>query len=50
MSRVQLALNMSDINAAFAFNSKMFNSESVDVCCATTPSKSVTLTSKTGCC
>ncbi len=75
MSRVQLALNVSDINEAIAFYSKMFNTEPAkvregyanfaisdsevfgsapidggEVCCATTPSESVTLTPKTGCC
>jgi len=50
MSRVQLAPNVSDIDEAIAFYSKMFNTASADVYCATTPSESVTLTPKTGCC
>jgi predicted enzyme related to lactoylglutathione lyase len=50
MSRVQLALNVSNIDEAIAFYSKMFNTASADVYCATAPSESVNLTSKTGCC
>jgi len=50
MSRVQLAPNVSDIDEAIAFYSKMFNTASADAYCATTPSESVTLTPKTGCC
>lgn len=51
MSRVQLALNVSDINEAIAFYSKMFNTEPADACCATSsPVESVSLSTKPGCC
>ena len=51
VSRVQLALNVSDIDEAIAFYSKMFTMESKDACCATSsPVESVSLTTKPGCC
>jgi predicted enzyme related to lactoylglutathione lyase len=51
VSRVQLALNVSDINEAIAFFSKMFTTESKDACCATSsPAEPVSLATKPGCC